>query len=800
LSDQTSTLLIRLLSTGDLTALARGKDQTEAMKVSVDGLKRALEGLGVGLTFAAALEGVKSAVEFGSALNDLSIQAGISTQAFQTLAYVSDAAGVKQEELGASLNILNRNLAEAATGAGKQNKAIADLGLNTAELLAMPVEKQIEAIARAYVNASDKGRAWADVVALLGKNSAKLREIFQELGTKGLAALDAENPIKISDSDIAKLDKVGDFWSKLYREMKTVGASAVARPGDAIAALLSAQSNPAALSMFMTKGMVPEKGALPDAPAETEAEKQAKIEAIKAQLEATIQAMPQMVTAHRALEKALQDERKAYEGPAEAARRLREEAQADMDQADKLSADKYDAVAQLEAVKLRIEAAKLRSAANAEDAKAMRDQDKFIADQVEMNSKFEQMSVSRLAIADQITKAHQHEASIFTQLEALDKKSLTYRQDKLKLEGQLLAVKQQIAALDEKSAAEVIERDIKEEEMKSKRSSIAMAGVDHDFTKTDAEKWELKKQLLTNLAAEQEKYVRNMRAMENTPGLPQGARDKARDAANSGTSSLMSTREQLAGMGPDPHSFIENFSAGITSLKNQWGTLQQNMAHGLTGVISTGLNSVSSNVTRLITGFQGLGQTIRSIAVDIGVTLVQAFVDMGVKWVAQKLMMAAFDKSIAAASVAALVPIALAQSAVWATPATLATIASFGGAALAAPEEMAIAIAAGNGLALASEGGYFPGDPAKPRGIFHGDEFVWSAPAVRAIGAGNLERAHQAALSGGGGVSAGGGAPGTPGNIILAMSPEDVARSQRKHVDARVIRMAGKIPMGRVAL
>jgi hypothetical protein len=91
----------------------------------------------------------------------------------------------------------------------------------------------------------------------------------------------------------------------------------------------------------------------------------------------------------------------------------------------------------------------------------------------------------------------------------------------------------------------------------------------------------------------------------------------------------------------------------------------------------------------------------------------------------------------------------MAQSAVWAAPATLATIASFGGAAAAAPAEIAGSIGMTEALSLASasEGGYFPGDPTKVAGVFHGGEVVFSAPAVQNIGAENLLAMHKAALT-----------------------------------------------------
>jgi len=792
-SDQTSTLLIRLLSTGDLTALVRAKDQSEATRVSVDGLKRALEGLGVGLTFGAALEGIRRTTEYASSIQDLSEQANINVEAFQKLTYTASDAGVRQEELAGALAVLNRNMAEAANGSSKQNRAIADLGLNTAELLAMPVEDQISAIARAYEAAADKGKAWADVVDLLGKNSSKLRGVLADL-----AAGKSGAGIIVSQADVENAAKFDDALDRAGITAKSLWMQALDHPGDFVGSILKGGPTGMGLLDFQIHREIERAQAQPKP--ETEAEKQARIATIKAQLEATIQALPQMVTAHRALEKALQDERKAYEAPAEAARRLREEAKSDMEQADKLSADKYNAEAQLEAVKLRTEAAKLRAQANAEDSKSIREQDKYIAEQIELNAKFAQLSAGKLTVGEQITKAHEHETAIFKQLESLDKNSLTYRQDKLKLENQLLAVKREIAALDEKSAMQQIEQDMRDADDRRKRSAIALAAVEHDYSKTDAEKWELRRQLISRTIADQERYVANMRAMASAGGIPQDARDRARDAAQTGAAALDGSREQLAGMGPNPHSFTQNFAADLTGLQNQWGTLEQQMSRGFTGTISAGINSATNNLTRLVTGMQGLGATVRGIAVDIGVTLIQSFINMGVKWVANRIMMAAFDKTIAAASVAALVPLAMAQSALWATPATLATIASFGGAAAQAPVSMSAAVAAGHAISMFEEGGFTGGREGMPAGIVHGEEFVWSAPAVRAIGAGNLERAHRAALGGGGRYSGGGIPGGGDGEIkvINVWNPHDQARAMRDHIDARVLRAGRNINGPRV--
>jgi len=52
-------------------------------------------------------------------------------------------------------------------------------------------------------------------------------------------------------------------------------------------------------------------------------------------------------------------------------------------------------------------------------------------------------------------------------------------------------------------------------------------------------------------------------------------------------------------------------------------------------------------------------------------------------------------------------------------------------------------------MAGAKEGGFFPGQDDEIAGAFHGNEFIFSAPAVRALGASNLGALHTAALGAG---------------------------------------------------
>ncbi len=796
MSDQTSTLLIKLLATGDLDALTHGKEKSEALKVSIEGLKKALELLGVGASLDWMVEQTKATIEYGASLKHLSEQAGITTEAFQKLSYAAAGVGLKHEDLSQAMSVLNRNMAQAADGATKQNRAISELGLKTADLLAMPVEQQIEEIARAYVNASDKTKAWADVIALLGKNSARTRELLKEIGEHGLS--ETGQGLIISKADIERLDHADRFFEKLKLDIKAISAEMVARPLDALLMLGTGMVDPAAFARFHGAGADLKHAGKSHGGVEGEL----TAAEIQEQMEATIQAMPEMIAAHQALRRALEDEKRAYEGPAEAAKRLNREGQEALDKAKELETDRTDAAKQLEAVKMKTEAMKLFGQANVEEVRAAREKYVYDTAEKEIAERMAQLDTRKLSLAGQIAQAKQHEANLESDLAKLDPQSVTYKQDRLNIEGKILANKAEIVALEERDQNLMVENLARAEEWKNRRAAIGLAAIESDYTQTQAQKWMERRDALNSLIASQERYLAQQRAIAADSSLNRSARDRAANNADRGLGALLGTRQQFDAMGPSPTSFLQTFRADLTRLQDQWGTLQQAMSRGLSGTINTGVTSLSNNLTKVVTGFQTMGQAVRQVATDVGTTLVQALIDMGVQWVATKAMQLAFGTTAKATDTATTVAAAEASSLAWAVPAMLASIASFGAADVAGMVgySAAIAEAMAVGVTGYERGGLVSGSEQLIRVNERGEEFVWSAPAVRAIGAGNLERAHQAALSGGGGVSAAGAVPGTSGNIILAMSAGDVARSQRTYVDARVYRMAGRIPAARVAL
>ena len=243
-----------------------------------------------------------------------------------------------------------------------------------------------------------------------------------------------------------------------------------------------------------------------------------------------------------------------------------------------------------------------------------------------------------------------------------------------------------------------------------------------------------RKQQLLPLLDQEKNLLQQILAIEQArAGDPKRNQEEQDRAKNS----IAQLQRQIAGV--DEKSSLESqspFQKVLTGLRQQ-NDLQQQVADSFKSIFERSISSVSNGITGLIMGTQKWSQALRQIGDQILTSIVGAIVEMGVRWVATQIMMALFGKATAAASTAALIPVAEAQSAIWATPAILADIASYGGASEQAPIDLGIAIAAGQALSDISgfaTGGIVPGGEQFIRVNEAGTESVLNARATSFLG------------------------------------------------------------------
>ena len=287
----------------------------------------------------------------------------------------------------------------------------------------------------------------------------------------------------------------------------------------------------------------------------------------------------------------------------------------------------------------------------------------------------------------------------------------------------------------------------------------------------------------------------------STPGQQRDAQlALGRDALGAGTVGTGDMALLENQLGPDPRSWGDSWTAMLVEQQSQNEAFAANFVSTIGRAYEETFAMAADGLTAAIFQTEGWQAKLADIPRQIGMGIVSAIIRMGLQWVATQILMATAGKAIQATATAGTAPMAIAASAMWATPATLATIASYGGAAAAAPGFIAIAqgITMAQSLAAFAAGGETPGTPTLAWVGEKGPELVIPAHVNAKLSPGQKASLVSGNIAAGGWPEGGSGAaaPGfgfpdnaRPINISVFDDRQAMDRWMREHGETHVMEM-----------
>lgn len=250
-----------------------------------------------------------------------------------------------------------------------------------------------------------------------------------------------------------------------------------------------------------------------------------------------------------------------------------------------------------------------------------------------------------------------------------------------------------------------------------------------DFTRTQADRFRTEISLLEKKRDVLQQIIRKRLELDDV----QGAQEFQRDFG--------STQRDLAALGPNPESFIENYRAQIAQFQDEMGTSAQNAASLMMSAYNGAFGGIQSGLSALIHGTQDWGEALSTIGTSITGEIVNAFSRMVAQFLMDQVLMRAGMQATAAVSSALrakeVVEVTAAESAKTAakTPSALLTsIDTLGAAAIIGTTALIAALAA------FKEGGYTgAGASDEVAGLVHKGEYVFDAASTRRLGIPYLE-------------------------------------------------------------
>jgi hypothetical protein len=197
--------------------------------------------------------------------------------------------------------------------------------------------------------------------------------------------------------------------------------------------------------------------------------------------------------------------------------------------------------------------------------------------------------------------------------------------------------------------------------------------------------------------------------------------------------------------------FFGKIHSQLTQLKNDWSDLGKQVGQFLVQQFTAFANTAGQAIAGLIFRTGNWKQAI----LQLGESFVAQLATMVIQTILARTVLSALNRAFGQADQQAVAAQGQAAAAAWAPGATAASIASYGAAAGAGLAAYLAAIGIGTAGTVAAagvgggleRGGYTFGREGQFAGFVHGEEFVFSAPAVRNVGRDLLESMHSVAVS-----------------------------------------------------
>jgi hypothetical protein len=205
------TVTLGAKDTGLQNAIKKANSSVAAMKPAMVGVAAAGAAAFAALGVAAA--GVKAALDMGGVLSDVAGQTGMTAGKVMLLRTAFDQAGIGADQVGGTINKMQRAIAEATTGSGPAAEALQKLGLSAADLSAQSPDQAFNAIGAALSGIANPTERAAAAMDIFGKSGGKLLTLFGDSGALATAGDTLGAQASIMDKNASVFDRVSDLMN-----------------------------------------------------------------------------------------------------------------------------------------------------------------------------------------------------------------------------------------------------------------------------------------------------------------------------------------------------------------------------------------------------------------------------------------------------------------------------------------------------------------------------------------------------------------------------------------------------------
>lgn len=215
----------------------------QSIKKSFAGVGRAIAGgLTAGLSVGLLAGFAKQALDYASAIGEVSQQLGVTTKDLQVFRFAATQAGISQEEMEKALQRLTRSMGEAQVGSKRMIAAFGAIGISVDDLRGKDAGQVLRMMADGLAKVESSSQRAAVEAAILGRNGQQLDTLLSG-GSKAInqLALAAEElGVVLSDEQIQRADDTADKLEAVKTVLAAQIAGVVADNAESILSLANA--------------------------------------------------------------------------------------------------------------------------------------------------------------------------------------------------------------------------------------------------------------------------------------------------------------------------------------------------------------------------------------------------------------------------------------------------------------------------------------------------------------------------------------------------------------------------------
>lgn len=201
--------MMKLDSTGFTNPLA-------GLRNSLSGTIKSLAALmGVGLSVAGTISGLKNALQVGGQLSELSQRTGVAVKDLVILRQAFDDTGVGAESGTQAIALMQKSLSGMNDEGQPTNKMFAQLGLNMEQLKSMGVGDQLQTIGKAIMGLKDPAAQTAASMSIFGRSGAAMKQFFSDPAAIETARKSLGTMPEVLDRNAALFDAIGDAMGRI---------------------------------------------------------------------------------------------------------------------------------------------------------------------------------------------------------------------------------------------------------------------------------------------------------------------------------------------------------------------------------------------------------------------------------------------------------------------------------------------------------------------------------------------------------------------------------------------------------